>query len=161
MRKRERIQLIASLSVIFLSGFGRCYAEAENTEATPTVALCKVLAHPTDYSGKTITITVHIASTKEGTFLWSASCRNLVLALQIEDQARSDESIRDLLQMLRQHGLSDHPVTATLTGLFLHNNQRGNSNRHRSVFRVRSASEIKQAEPKSAKASPDITGERG
>jgi hypothetical protein len=157
MRKREWMQLIAFAGVLFHTAFGSGYAIAEPNDAPPTIALCDVLAHPADYAGKTIALTVHITSTKEGSFLWSSRCRNHVLKLQIEDQARSNKGVQDLLEMLRQYGLSDRPVTATLIGVFLYSNQDGDGSRRRSVFRVRSATEIKQAEPKSAKMSPANT----
>jgi hypothetical protein len=131
--------------VSFLTVVRSGYALAESSDAPPRVALCEVLAHPAEYSGKTMTMTARITATKEGSFLWSPSCRNLGLTLQIEDQAKSDTGIQSLLEMLRRHGLSDHPVTATLTGVFLYNQQDEYRNRRRSVFRVSAATEIKQA----------------
>ena len=139
---------IAPVSFLFLTAVGSGYGIAEGSDAPPKVALCEVLAHPADYSGKAMTMTARITATKEGSFLWSPSCRNLGLTLQIEDQAKSDTGIQRLLEMLRQHGLSDHPVTATLTGVFLYNQQDEYRNRRRSVFRVSAASEIKQADAK-------------
>jgi hypothetical protein len=154
MRKREWIRWIATVSFLFLLVVGSGCAIAQSKDAPAKVALCEVLAHPADYSGKTMTMTTRITSTKEGSFLWSSSCKNLGLALQIEDRAKSDAGIQSLLEMLRQHGLSDHPVTAMLTGVFLYNQQDELRNRRRSVFRVSSATEIKQADAKVGHVDP-------
>jgi len=148
MRKHEWMRWIATVSLLFLTVIGSDYAIAESSAASPKIALCEVLAHPADYSGKTMTITARITATKEGSFLWSPNCKNLGLTLQIEDQAKSDVGIQSLLEMLRHHGLSDHPVTAMLTGIFLYNQQDEYRNHRRSVFRVSSATEIKQADAK-------------
>jgi hypothetical protein len=144
MKKHEWMRWITLASLFFLTVIGNGYAIAENGDPPPSFALCDVLARPADYSGKTITMTVRITATKEGSFLWSSSCRNLGLTLQIEDQTKSDTGVQSLLEMLRQHGLSDHPVTATLTGVILYNQQDEYRNRRRSVFRLSSAKEIKQ-----------------
>jgi len=133
---------------------GNGYAMAGNDDPPPRLALCDVLARPAHYSGRTMTMTVSITATKEGGFLWSSSCRNLGLTLQIEDQAKSETGIQNLLEMLRQHGLSDHPVTATLTGVFLYNQKDEYRNRPRSVFRVSSATEIKQTDAKVSHIDP-------
>lgn len=154
MKNRELIRCVLSVSFLILTAFGCGYATAESSDATPKVALCDVLRHPADYSGKTLTMTVRITATKEGSFLWSSSCKNLGLTLQIEDQAKSDTGIQSLLEMLRQHGLSDHPVTATLTGVFLYNLQDEYRNRRRSVFRASSATEIKQAGARAGRVGP-------
>lgn len=154
MKNREFIRWALSVLFLILTSFGCGYATAESSGAPPKVALCDVLGRPADYSGKTLTMTVRITATKEGSFLWNSSCKNLGLTLQIEDQAKSDTGIQGLLEMLRQHGLSDHPVTATLTGVFLYNQQDEYRNRRRSVFRASSATEIKQAGARASRVDP-------
>lgn len=145
---------VPSASLLVLTVFGCGYAAAETGDASSKVALCDVLAHPTDYSGKTLTMTVRITATKEGSFLWSSNCRKLGLSLQIEDEAKSDADIQNLLKVLRLHGLSGHPVVATLTGVFLYH-QENEQHRRRSIFRVSAASEIKQDGVKPVSA-PDV-----
>ena len=154
MKNHELVRCILPLLLLVWAVFGCGYAAAQSSGVSSKVALCDVLAHPADYSGKTLTMTVRITATKEGRFLWSSSCRNLGLPLQIEDQAKSDMGIQGLLEMLRQHGLSDHPVAATLTGVFFYNQQDEYRNRRRSVFRVSSATDIKQAGVKSGHVDP-------
>ena len=152
MRNCELIRWVLSVSFLVLTVFGCCYAAAQSNDAPSKVALCDVLARPAGYSSRTLTMTVRVTATKEGSFLWSSNCKKLGLSLQIGDEAKSDAGIRNLLKMLRLHGLSDHPVVATLTGVFLYN-QEDEQHRHRSVFRVSAASEIKQEGVKPASAS--------
>lgn len=153
MRNRQLFRWVVSASLLAWTAFGCGYVAAESRGASSKVAFCEVLAHPADYSGKTLTMTVRITATKEGSFLWSSNCRKLALSLQIEDEAKSDTGIQNLLKMLRLHGLSDHPVVATLTGVFLYD-QEDEHHRRRSVFRASAASEIKQEGVKPANA-PD------
>jgi hypothetical protein len=91
-------------------------------------------------------MTARITATKEGSFLWTPACRNLgVVSLQLEGQAESDSGLKGLQEMLRSHGLSDHPVIATLTGTFTYN-QQPDEHRHRAVFRANAASDLKQSD---------------
>jgi hypothetical protein len=142
----KRVWIVSIL--LLLTVVGRVHASSPPSEA----GLCEVLAHPSSYSGKTLNITARITSTKEGSFLWDKSCRNLVVALRIGDEAKSDAGVQNLLQMLRLHGLSDHAVIATLTGVFLYDQRVENTDRSRSIFRVSAASQIKQDGSSQAKS---------
>jgi hypothetical protein len=127
----------------FLAVAGNTCANANSRDASPTVSLCEVLTHPSNYSGRKVKMTVRITSTKEGGFLWTPSCRSLgVATLQIDDAVDSDSGISDLLDLLRSHGLSDHPVIATLAGTFIYNPKK-DEHRQRSVFKANAASNLK------------------
>lgn len=123
---------------------GSCAAFAHGTPAK--VTLCEVLARPAEYSGKTLTMTVRVTATKEGSFLWSPGCKNLQMPLQIEGQAKSNSDIQNLLEMLRLHGLSDHPVIANLTGVFLYNQHDEYHSFPWSFFRVSAATHVRQSD---------------
>ena len=130
--------------LLFCALASRNWANAHNNNVPTTVSLCEVLAHPTDYSGTKITMTVRIVGTKEGSFVWSPRCRDLGRPLlQVEDQSKPESGVKLLLDMLRSHGLSDHPVVATLTGVFTYEQLGMPSNRHKAVFKVSAASDIK------------------
>jgi hypothetical protein len=118
---------------------------AAQTEKPVNVSLCDVLARPKDFSGKTLIMTVRITSTKEGSFLWSPECRKLVLHLEIDASARSQKGISDLYQALKLYGLSDHPVVATLTGVFIYDQYDETRHRRSSVFNASAATDIKQS----------------
>ena len=136
----RRLTLVAALPLLVA---GSLYAQADSSSAT---SLCEVLAHPVDHSGRTLRMTVRITATKEGSFLWTPRCRNLgVVSLQMEGESESESGMKALQDMLRAHGLSDHPVIATLTGTFIYN-QQPDEHRHKAVFRANAASDLKQAE---------------
>src|SRR5580698_6738766 len=106
----QRMILLAALLVV-ADEVGR--AQADSSGVPQSASLCVVLARPTEYSGRTMRMTARITATKEGSFLWTPACRNLgVVSLQLEGQAESDSGLKGLQEMLRSHGLSDHPVIA-------------------------------------------------
>jgi hypothetical protein len=131
--------------MLLVCAWSHC-ARAGDSGAPPAVSLCDVLTHPTDYSDRTLTLTVRITATKEGSFLWIPGCRNLgVVTLLMEVQSQSESEMKALQDMLRSHGLSDHPVIATLTGTFTYDRQ-PDAHRFRAVFKARAASDLKQSE---------------
>lgn len=135
-----------TLAVAPLLVAGSLYAQGHSSGASRTISLCEVLAHPADHSGRTLRMTVRITATKEGSFLWTPGCRNLgVVSLRMEGQPESESGMKGLQDMLRAHGLSDHPVIATLTGTFIYN-QQPEEHRHKAVFTVNAASDLKQAD---------------
>jgi hypothetical protein len=146
MKNQERSRWMRSLLFLVLfCGWSHC-ARAESSGNPPAVSLCEVLSHPTDYSDRTLTLTVRITATKEGSFLWVHGCKSLgVVTLVMESQSESESGIKVLEDMLRSHGLSDHPVIATLTGTFTYDPQ-ANAPRYRAVFKARAASGLKQSE---------------
>lgn len=90
-------------------------------------------------------MTVRITSTKDGSSLWSPECRKFGLDLKIDASARSQKGISDLYQAMKLYGLSDHPVVATLTGVFIYDQYDETRHRRRSVFTASAATDIKQS----------------
>lgn len=137
------LTLVATIPLLLA---GNLRAEADSSGVPHTTSLCEVLAHPTDHSGTTLRMTVRITATKEGSFLWTPDCRNLgVVSLQMGGPPESKSGMKSLQEILRAHGLSDHPVIATLTGTFIYN-QQPDEHRHKAVFKVNAASDLKQAD---------------
>ena len=128
---------------ISLLSVGVWNGSAAQSEKPVNVSLCEVLTRPKDFSGKTLIMTVRITSTKEGGFLWSPECKKHVLYWKIDASARSQKGILDLYQALKLYGLSDHPVVATLTGVFIYDQYDGTSHRRSSVFNASAAADIK------------------
>jgi len=138
-----RMTLVAALPLLLA---GHLRAQVDSIGVPHATSLCQVLAHPADHSGRTLRMTVRITATKEGSFLWTPGCRKLgVVSLQMEGQLESKSGMKRLQDMLRAHGLSDHPVIATLTGTFIYN-QEPDEHRHKAVFTVNAASDLKQAD---------------
>jgi len=59
-------------------------------------------------------ITVRISAFKHGTSLWDPACPKLGTDLHTDPSVSPDPSLQELRTALRQHGLGDHPVIATL-----------------------------------------------
>ena len=59
--------------------------------------------------------------------------------------SKTGSGIAELLQALSQHGLGDHPVSATLTGVLEIDNYDEIRRVHRTVFRVISARDIRRS----------------
>jgi len=125
VRKRGAVRMkIAEWTHLFLltlvMGCSTTY-EQHNAIREPilVVPLCELLQNPLKYSGKTVTTTARIASFKEGTGIWDPACRRRGADLHTEESARSSASIVELDKALRSYGMGDHPVVATLTGVWL------------------------------------------
>jgi hypothetical protein len=145
MRVTEwRHWLVFTAAFLVAAGVGNC-AKGEDNDTPVRVSLCEVLAHPAEYSGKSLIITVRITSTKEGSSLWHPSCRKVGVALQFDASATSGQGIADLREVLRLHGLSNYPVIATLTGVFIYDQYDEVRHRRRSVFKATAATDIKQS----------------
>ena len=91
-------------------------------------------------------MTVRITKTKDGTSLWNPSCAKHGIGMLMDAPSGSRPGLSELRRALTLHGLSDHPVIATLTGVFLYNDYDEIRHRHRSVLKVIDAVEIKQSE---------------
>jgi|HubBroStandDraft_6_1064221.scaffolds.fasta_scaffold191910_1 hypothetical protein len=106
------------------------------------VSLCDVLAQPSKYAGKTITLTVRITSTKEGTSLWSPDCSKLGVRLHVDREVRSEGGIAALYVEMDKYGLSDRPIIATLTGVYVSDYFDEIRHRNYPVFKAVSAKDI-------------------
>jgi hypothetical protein len=124
---------------------GALVAQVGGNNPPASASLCEVLGRPAEYLGKRLVLSVRITATKDGASLWDLGCSNLGVSLVTDPEVRSEPGISELYRALRLHGLSDHPVTATLAGLFLED--RNHSIRHRGkfVFKAVAATAIRQS----------------
>jgi hypothetical protein len=139
MVKRRLILLVVFLLPVRV---GLC-ARGGDSKAPEAVSLCDVLEHQAAYAGKTVIVTVRILSTKEGASLWSPECRKVGVHLRTE--ADAGPGIAELGQALAMHGLGDHPVIATLTGVFDPSYYDEIMRRTRPVFKAAAAKYITRA----------------
>lgn len=133
------------LFLLLLAGISLS-AQSATSHGADSVSLCEVLSHPATYGGKSVIVTVRILSTKEGASLWSPDCRRLGVWLRIEPEARTGPGIAELREALAQHGLGDHPVIATLTGVFQPDHVDDVTHRKRPVFVALAAQDIKRSQ---------------
>jgi hypothetical protein len=120
-------------------------AWTEVSDHPSIISLCDILRHPSVYAGKTVTVTVRITSVKEGSSVWSPACSKLGVGLHIDREARSESGITALYQELDKYGLSDHPVIATLTGVYVADYFDEIRHRNRPVFKPVAARNIKRS----------------
>jgi len=137
---RSACQWITVLLFFFSATVGCRNVRATNAEI-PKVNLCELLAHSEQYVGRTVSVTVRITATKHGTGIWDPSCMGGGADLQWHG---STPGTNQLEEALRQYGMSDHPVIATLTGTWLGKERTANSFLHqpRTVFLMSDAAEI-------------------
>ena len=140
--------LCASFALAFsLNDAAICQQPYTTHNNIATVDLCDLLRKPLLYSGKTITTTVRIVRGKHVTGIWDPACSNLGADLYIEESARSSPSIMELDRMLSEAGMGDHPVIATLIGIWLPNQTTGNKflPQPRRVLKVSEASHAERS----------------
>src|SRR5258707_65488 len=108
--------LIIWFSLVQFRGVGGAsLTTADKPPLQPT--LCELFAHPERYSGKDLMVSARITQTKDGSDIWDPGCPNSGAVLRTNPSTESDPTIVELYRTLRIHGLSDHPVTATLFGV--------------------------------------------
>lgn len=134
-RKRAVFKVIAARDI------SQSRKSREDDTVAPSTDLRGVLKDPSKYAGKTITVVARISFTKEGGFLWSPGCskRRVRLIIDLKDESGTAGGF---LAALRRHGLSDHPVIATLTGIYVPDYYDNIRNRHYPVFRVTAAAHV-------------------
>lgn len=140
MKTEKWIRSLVALGVLVVSGVGVCWASSsERTSARAD--LCDVLRTPSKYAGKTITVVARISLTKEGGFLWSPGCskRRVRLIIDLKDESGTAGGF---LAALRRHGLSDHPIIATLTGIYVPDYYDDTRNLRYPVFRVTGVAQV-------------------
>src|SRR5262245_18579765 len=96
------------------------------------VSLCDLDGHPSNYAGKTIMMTVHVAPFKDRTRLWSPACSNVGTVPYIDREATSENGIADIRETLYK----SRPFLATLTGVYDTDHFDPVRNRKYPVFRV-------------------------
>lgn len=126
--------------VLFRGAAGTPIAVGETPALRPT--LCELFAHPQKYVGKDLMVSARITQTKDGSDIWDPSCPNAGALLQTNPSTESDPTIVKLYRTLRLHGLSDHPVTATLHGILKEEQYEKVPNKRRLIFIVAAASDI-------------------
>lgn len=119
---------------------------SENIGPPVSVSLCEVIEHPTDYSGKSVVMTVRIWATKEGTSLWNPACKKYGIRMWFGVPFESKPALLELNRALSIYGLGDHPVIATLTGVFEKDNYDEILHRHYPVLKVINAVDIKRSQ---------------
>ena|ERR1700722_249417 len=82
----------------------------------PTVSLCELVTHATKYQGRDVVTRVRITVYKHGTSIWDPSCSQRGADLQWKE---SSAGTLHLTSVLKEAGMSDHPVTATLKGTWM------------------------------------------
>jgi hypothetical protein len=142
MRDARWCRWLMVTPALLLSTTTGLYARGGDSDPPLSVSLCDVLAHPAVYSGKSLIVTVRITSTKEGASLWSPDCRKVGVSLHIE--SRLGQGIPELYRALNLHGLGDHPIMATLTGVFTTDDYDEFRHRQRSAFKATAATDIKR-----------------
>ncbi|SNT25434.1 hypothetical protein SAMN05421770_106109 [Granulicella rosea] len=110
-----------------------------------SVSLCELIAHSSLYTGQEVTTTARITFFKHGTALWDPECRGLGADMHSEDSEHQSQSVRELTNLVRQGGFGDHPVIATMTGIWIGQISSEHPSflpQPRTVFKVLSASNI-------------------
>ena len=146
MRHSENVRLTIMVVALLVLPTGRSIARGQDSGVVrQSVALCELMGNPEPYAGKVVTVTARLTSTKDGTSMWDPGCKTMGLELEIVPSSRSNPDIGRLQLALKQHGLSDHPVMATLTGTFLYNKYDAVRRRARSLFSAISAADVQQS----------------
>ena len=112
-------------------------------EKAPTVSVCDILRNPSNYVHKTLTVTARITSTKEGAYIWSPDCSKRVITLHFA--TKSGLGIADLYRELDKYGLGDHPVIATLTGVYVRDYYDDIRHVHYPVFSAIAATDVRRS----------------
>ncbi len=137
------VKAIVLVALVLVSKEALCDTRVDNQPAI-TVQICDVLKHPSEYAGKKIVMRVRITATKEGTSLWSPTCSKLGMRLHYDSM--TGPGIEELNRELKSHGLSDRPILATLTGIFMLDYYDEIKERVVRVFNVTAATDITQSD---------------
>jgi hypothetical protein len=86
------------------------------------VSPCVLVADPSIYDGKIITLTGFVVSTKEGAYIWDKGCQSSGVVLYMQETVLRDGKFQNLLS---QYGLSDSPLRVRLVGVFRYKRFRG------------------------------------
>jgi hypothetical protein len=124
-----------------------CFSRSQVNPTTQIskVSICTLMTTPKHYSGTTVEVDVRITRTKEGTRVWDISCPDLGADLWIDPAVANDPNFLKLDEMLNAHGLSDHPVTATIKGAFMYAQYDKVRHQKRSTIEAEVVSGIKQS----------------
>ena len=112
---------------------------------TKKVDLCSLIANSKSYAGKSVATVGRITATKEGIDMWDPACTNLGVDISIDFDATGRRGFGVLEQALKAHGLSSHPVIASVTGVLRWNCYDKTRHKKRTVLEVESVDEVHQA----------------
>ena len=139
------MKLLQPLLIFIMAMCTVCQSENSVQVQPEKVQLCEVLKHPEKYADRVLKVSARITASIESAGIWDVSCRKLEARLQVGNADRENPSILALYRELGAHGLSDHPLTASLTGVFkYYPAEQGHPCRR--VFIAREAAEIRQSE---------------
>lgn len=141
---RKTLFILCLVGIAILMGDRIGVAQQAVDDAPIKLPLCEVLTHPKKYSGRNLIVTARFTATKEGTNLWDHGCPSLGVDLLEDPSVDSHPDMVELYRMLKDHGLSDHPVTAMVTGQFKDDQYDSVRDRRRRVFIAVSAAYIRQ-----------------
>jgi len=136
---------LMSLGVLIPNCDAQSHEAKHGNERVIQIPLCRLLADPRAYAGKTVEVVARITATKEGIDIWDPTCKNIGVDLVIDFDAPGKKGFSELEDSLRAHGLSDHPVIATLRGMFIPNQYDKVRRKKRTVLAVESVEGVHQA----------------
>jgi hypothetical protein len=140
----NRSSLLLLALFVFVSGACSGRSQVMPTTHVSKVSMCALMATPKQYSGSMVEVAVRFTRTKEGTRLWDISCPDYGADLWIDPAVANDPSFLKLDEMLNAHGLSDHPVMATIQGVFSYAQYDKVRRQKRSTIKAEVVSDIKQ-----------------
>lgn len=126
-----------------------CRAPSDGSAATTTsrsptaLSLCTLTMTPKAYTATLVEVTGRITATKEGIDMWDPSCnRGVDLSVDFDSQG---VGLKELEGALKEHGLSNHPVIATVAGSFVPDHYDSVRHQKRTILVVKRASDIHQS----------------
>lgn len=142
---KSYVRLFSLPCLVLALGFARPIVAARGGAQAKTqlnVSYCDLLANPAAYSGRSVTIAVHIHIFKEGASLWSPECSKKSVWLLIE--SKSGPGIPELLRCISPHPYyARGSLRATLTGTLDAHYYDEVTHRTRPVFMAVAAKDIK------------------
>jgi hypothetical protein len=108
------------------------------------VPLCDLIKDSANYSGRNVTTTARVSAGRHVTVIWDPACRGAGATLEFEKSSESVAGVRQLEAELDKAGVGDHPLIATLSGIWVGTKRTDNGfiAQPRIVFRVTDASNI-------------------
>lgn len=148
MRLADSFWLI-NLSVLLALILG-CRAGSDGSQAAmmsrnpTTIALCTLTMAPKADTETLVEVDGRITATKEGIDMWDPSCSNRGVDLSVDFDS-GGVGLKELEQALKEYGLSDHPVIATVDGSFIPDHYDSIRHRKRTILVVKKVSNIHQS----------------
>jgi len=137
-------------SVFLLGIVMSCSARSRQPQAATNqsfrrVTFCTLLADPKTYTGQALEVVARVTATKEGIDMWDPLCGKSGIDLSVDFDATNRAGFKEFEAALKEHGLSDRPVIATIRGVFVFNQYDKTRHQSRSIFTVDSVGDVHQA----------------